>query len=80
VDDSAGMLRVGVHNSRGDDLAVDVAALPEERSERSVLGGARRDLGSSDDRAAVAQQPRPILVAKVRSTRGSQADSDRSAP
>jgi len=51
IDDVAGVLRVGVRRVRGDDFAVEVAELIEERTERRVLGAALRDLGLGDDPA-----------------------------
>ena len=45
VDDVSGVLGVGVCRVGGDDLAVEVTDLIEERIERCVLGGAVRHLG-----------------------------------
>lgn len=57
IDDVAGVLGIGVRGVRGDDLAVEVTDLIEERTERGVLGRAVRDLGLADDSAAVVEQP-----------------------
>jgi hypothetical protein len=53
----------------GDDLAVEVADLVEERVERLVLGGAVRDLGLGDDCTVAVEEPGEqldLLIAAVR--------------
>ncbi len=70
IDDMAGVLGVGVGGIRGDDLAVEVAELVEERIERVVLGGAVRDLRLGDNRTAVVQQPGEQLDLLIASAAG----------
>ena len=57
IDDIACVRGVGVRGVSGDDFAIKVADLVEERPERQIFGGPVRDLGLGDHCTVVMEQP-----------------------